>query len=91
MDLFGGLGLIKTNWFIREHLIGHKNAFFYSHEGAQVTRKKISAGRGPFGCTGGAVNDNGKQMKAKAMQQMFVALGIEQTFARPVRRMTIRI
>jgi len=29
------------------------------------------------------VNDNGKQMKAKAVQQMFVDLGIQQTFARP--------
>lgn len=29
------------------------------------------------------VNDNGKQMKATAVQQMFVTLGIAQTFARP--------
>src|SRR5690606_34429954 len=29
------------------------------------------------------VNDNGKQMKAKAVQQMFVDLGMQQTFARP--------
>ena len=29
------------------------------------------------------VNDNGKQMKAKPVQQMFVDLGMHQTFARP--------
>ena len=29
------------------------------------------------------VNDNGKQMKVKAIKQMFVDLGIQQTFARP--------
>ena len=37
------------------------------------------------------VNDNGKQMKAKAIKQMFVDLGIQQTFAWPAHRMTIRL